>query len=89
MPNIPAFSSKDLERALTNLGFRVDRSKGKGGHYKAKCPVGIKVQPSQKSFIIIPHTKEIYEDLRNRILREIKSFGFSKEQFLEALKNNV
>lgn len=87
MSDLPSFSSKDLEKALINLGFIVDRSKGKGGHYKAKCPPGIKLQPGQKSFIIVPHTKEVYEDLRNRILREIKSFGFNKEQFLEALKN--
>lgn len=86
MSNLPSFSSKDLERALTNLGFTIDRSKGKGGHFKAKCPAGIKLQPTQKSFIVVPHTKEIYEDLRNRILKEIKSFGFTKEQFLEALK---
>ncbi len=85
MSNIPSFSSKDLEKVLTNLGFTIDRSKGKGGHYKAKCPTIIKVQPGQKDFIIIPHTKEIYEDLRNKILKEVKSFGFTKEQFLEAL----
>lgn len=44
------------------------------------------LEPGQKSFVIIPHTKEIYENLRNKILKEIKSFGFSEEQFLEALK---
>lgn len=86
MSNIPAFSSKDLEKALRNLGFIIDKSKGKGGHYKAKCPPGIEIQPGQKSFVIIPHTKEIFEDLRNKILREVKSFGFTEEQFLEALK---
>lgn len=86
MPNIPAFSSKDLEKALKNLDFIIDKSKGKGGHYKAKSPHVIRVQPGQKSFIIIPHTKEIYEDLRNKILKEVKSFGFSEEQFLKALK---
>lgn len=86
MSTIPAFSSKDLEKALVNLRFTVDKSKGKGGHYKAKSPVGIKIQPGQKSFIIIPHTKEIFEDLRNKIIREVKSFGFTEEQFLEALK---
>ena len=86
MSDLPSFSSDDLEKALINLGFIVDKSKGKGGHYKAKCPAGIKLKPGQKSFIIIPHTKEIYEDLRNRILKEIKFFGFSREQFLKALK---
>ena len=86
MSNIPAFSSKDLEKALKNLGFIIDKSKGKGGHYKAKCPPGIIIQPGQKSFIIIPHTKEIFENLRNKILKEMNSFGFSKEQFLDALK---
>lgn len=86
MSNIPAFSSKDLEKALVNLGFEIDRSKGKGGHYKARCPSIIKVPPGQRKFIIIPHTKEIYEDLRNKILRELKNLGFTKEQFLEALK---
>lgn len=86
MGKIPAFSSKDLEKALKNLDFIIDKSKGKGGHYKAKCPLGIRIQSGQKSFVIIPHTKEIYEDLRNKILKEIKSFGFTGEQFLEALK---
>lgn len=86
MAKIPAFSSKDLEKALLNLGFTVDKSKGKGGHYKAKCPPGITLEPGQKSFVIIPHTKGIYENLRNKILKEIKSLGISEEQFLEALK---
>jgi len=86
MAKIPAFSSKDLEKALHNLGFSVDKSKGKGGHYKARCPAGIILEPGQKSFIIIPHTKEIYENLRNKILKEVKSFRFTEEQFLEALK---
>lgn len=86
MVKAPAFSSKDLEKALRNLGFVIDKSKGKGGHYKAKCPSSIKIQPGQRNFIIIPHTKEIYEDLRGKIIREIKSFGFTEEQFLEALK---
>lgn len=86
MSTIPAFSSKDLEKALKNLGFTVDKSKGKGGHYKAKCPSNIKIQPGQRDFIIIPHTKEIYEDLRGKILREVKGFSFTKEQFLDALK---
>ena len=86
MSNIPSFSSKDLENTLKNLGFSIDKSAGKGGHYKAKCSNSIKIQPGQKSFIIIPHTKEIYEDLRNKIIREVKSFGFTKEEFLKALK---
>lgn len=86
MAKVTAFSSKDLEKALRNLRFTIDKSKGKGGHYKARCPIGIKLQPGQKSFVIIPHTREIYEDLRNKILKEVKSFGFSEEQFLEALK---
>lgn len=86
MSTIPAFSSKDLEKALKNLGFIIDKSKGKGGHYKAKCPSNIQIQPGQRDFIIIPHTKEIYENLRNKIIREVKSFGFTEEQFLEALE---
>lgn len=86
MSNIPSFSSKDLENALENLGFIIDKSAGKGGHYKAKCPQNITLYPGQRSFIVIPHTKEIYENLRNKILREVKSFGFTREQFLEALK---
>lgn len=86
MSNIPAFSSKDLERALQNLGFLIDKSSGKGGHYKAKCPPNITLNPGQRSFIVIPHTKEIYENLRNKIIKEVKSLGFTKEQFLKALK---
>lgn len=86
MSTILAFSSKDLEKALKNLGFTVDKSKGKGEHYKAKCPSTIKVQMGQRDFIVIPHTKEIYENLRNKIIREVKGFGFTEEQFLEALK---
>lgn len=86
MSTIPAFSSKDLEKALKNLGFSVDKSKGKGGHYKAKCPLAVKIKPGQRDFIIIPHTKEIYENLRNKILREVKNLGFTEEQFLDALR---
>lgn len=86
MSNIPSFSSKDLEKALKNLGFSVDRSKGKGGHYKAKCPPTVRIQPGQKDYVVVPHTKEIYEDLRNRIIREIKNYGFTEEDFLRALK---
>lgn len=36
MSNIPSFNSKDLENALKNPGFAIDKSAGKGGHYKAK-----------------------------------------------------
>lgn len=86
MSTIPAFSSKGLEKALKHLGFTIDKSKGKGGHYKAKCPQELVIQPGQKSFIIIPHTKEIYEHLRNKIMKEVKSFGYTEEQFLQALK---
>jgi predicted RNA binding protein YcfA (HicA-like mRNA interferase family) len=86
MSSLPAFNSKDLQKALKKLGFTIDKSKDKGGHYKAKPPLTAIFIPGQRDFIIIPHTKEIYEDLRNKILREIKSFGFTKEQFLEALR---
>lgn len=86
MSNTPSFSSKDLENALQNLGFTIDKSAGKGGHYKAKCPQNITLNPSQRNFIVIPHTKEIYENLRNKILKEVKSFGITKEEFLKALR---
>ena len=86
MSNIPSFSSKDLEKALKNLGFAIDKFAGKGGHYKAKCPQNIILNSGQRSFIVIPHTKEIYENLRNKILKEIKNLGITKEEFLKALK---
>lgn len=40
MPDFPEVPQERVARALTRLGFTVDKTKGKGGHYKVYGPSG-------------------------------------------------
>lgn len=84
MKNIPDFNARQCIRALDRLGFRVDLSKGKGGHAKAYAPVSASVIAGQRPFVIIPiHGKF---RLQNVIIKELKRMGISQEGFIRALK---
>lgn len=89
MAVLPVFGRVKFERALKTLGFEILYDRGKGGHALAKHPTR-KPNPSQQiANITIPHTKsKNYDDprLRKEIVNVIKSYGFSEEEFLAALK---
>lgn len=87
MPKLPLFGSQELIKALKKLGFEIDESRGKGGHYLAKHPE-IKPGHGQRPFITIRGMKE-YGDpgFRSKVINEIRAFGFSREEIIEALKS--
>ncbi len=86
------FGRVKFERALKTLGFEILYDRGKGGHALAKHPIR-KPDPNQQiANITIPHTKsKNYDDprLRKEILTVVKSYGFSEEEFLLALKGKT
>ena len=86
MPNTPVFGCKELEKALTILGFDIYEGRGKGGHKLAKHPSRTTVE-GQAPFITIRGLKE-YGDItfRKTIINEIKKFKYSEAEILLALK---
>lgn len=89
MAILPVFGRVKFERALRTLGFDILYDRGKGGHALAKHPTR-KPNPNQQiANITIPHTKsKNYDDprLRSEIVKVMKSYGISEEEFFLALK---
>lgn len=89
MAVLPVFGRVKFERALKTLGFEILYDRGKGGHALAKHPT-LKPNPSQQiANITIPHTKsKNYDDprLRSEIVKIMKSYGISEEEFFLSLK---
>ena len=72
MPDFPEVPQERAARALERLGFSVDRSKGKGGHYKVYGPSG--------AFTIVPshlHAK----GTRSSIAKFVMAEGVDLETF--------
>ncbi len=88
MPKLPVYGCGELKGALKDLGFKIDESKGKGGHAKATHPTR-KSTNGQAPFIIVRGLKE-YADpyFRGRVVNEIVCFGFMRAQVIEAINNN-
>ena len=89
MAVLPVFGRVKFERALRTLDFEILYDRGKGGHALAKHPTRRPDPNQQIANITIPHTRsKNYDDprLRKEILTVIKSYGFSEEEFLFALK---
>lgn len=87
MSNIPVFGKKQAERALTILGFEIYEDRGKGSHGLAKHPTKKPTPDRPFRNITIPHYKT-YDDpgLRSDFVKQIMSFGFTREQVLTALR---
>ncbi len=76
MPDFPEVPQQRAAKALEKLGFTVDRSKGKGGHYKVYGPSG--------KFTILPsHLKA--KGTRHAIAKFIMQEGIKLETFKEIL----
>lgn len=76
MPDFPEVSQDRLARTLRRLGFTVDTSKGKGGHYKVYGPSG-------KATIVPSHLHA--KGTRHSIAKFIIAEGINFEAFLQEL----
>ena len=76
MPDFPEVPQERAARALERLGFTVDRSKGKGGHFKVYGPSG--------AFTILPsHLRA--KGTRSSIAKFVMAEGVDLEAFKEEL----
>ena len=90
MGQIPTFGEKELTKACIILGFMIFDDRGKGGHKLAKHPTRKPINPREYPFITIQGGKEYKTlDYRQKLIREIKEFGFTKEQIILALKGKA
>ena len=72
MPDFPEVPQERVARALARLGFTIDKTKGKGGHYKVYGPSGL--------FTILPsHLKA--KGTRSSIAKFVIAEGVSLETF--------
>lgn len=87
MTPLPSFGKRKARKLCRDLGFIIDDSKGKGGHSKA-------IHPTRKAedtrgrttkFIIISGRKEYSKPFREKFIKELTNFGFSKEEILKKL----
>lgn len=86
MPKIPVFGCVELKRALKDLGFSIDETRGKGDHDLGFHPT-LKPVQGQKPFITIPNWKEYADpNFRGQIVTEIFRFGISKQDIIDALQ---
>lgn len=86
MPKIPVFGYAELETALSNLGFIIDKTRGKGGHSIAKHPTR-KPTGGQAPYITIRGLKEYGDpDFRSMIVNQIRQFDFTREEIIDALR---
>ncbi|OGM31653.1 hypothetical protein A2803_04460 [Candidatus Woesebacteria bacterium RIFCSPHIGHO2_01_FULL_44_21] len=85
MPKIPVFGSPELKTALSELGFTIDETRGKGGHSLAKHP-SKKPSGGQAPYITIRGLKE-YSDpnFRSMIVNQVRQFGFTRDEIINAL----
>ncbi|OGY23191.1 MAG: hypothetical protein A2172_02320 [Candidatus Woykebacteria bacterium RBG_13_40_15] len=82
----PTFGTRELLKALKKLGFIIDKSKGKGSHAKAIYPTRRPKKP-QPPFIMIQYWHgDYYKSFREDLVKEIESFGFSREEIIKVLR---
>lgn len=83
------YGCKELERALVILGFEIDSDRGKGGHKLAKHPT-LKPVRGQAPYITIKGLKEYASaDFRSMVVKEIVSFGFTRDRVIAALNGET
>lgn len=79
MGNLPR-KTNEIIKVLECLGFRLDLGKGRGGHYKYKHPSRVPIVANQPPFITIPRHNFDNGRLHKEIERELRCFGFTKEE---------
>lgn len=87
MTSLPSFGKRKAKKLCRKLGFIIDDSKGKGGHSKAIHPTRVAKDTKGRTtkFIIIAGRKEYSKSFRERFIKELVNFGFSKEEILDKL----
>ena len=85
MTSVSSFGEKQAIKLCKKLGFIVDKSKGKGGHAKATHPTKTAKDDQGRTtkFIIIRGKKEYSKSFRERFIKELTHFGFTKEEIIE------
>jgi predicted RNA binding protein YcfA (HicA-like mRNA interferase family) len=74
---LPAFSSRQLIRALLKLGFEAT-SGGKGSHTKL-------VYPGQPGALTIPENRHFGKGLRSALIKQIEQMGVDRKDLLDVL----
>lgn len=77
-------SQKGLIDLLERLGFKVDVSSGRGGHYKYIHPTRKPVVQNQPPFIMMQR-HECETGYPEIIKQELVAFGFTKEELKSCL----
>ncbi|MEK7183930.1 MAG: type II toxin-antitoxin system HicA family toxin [Patescibacteria group bacterium] len=73
----PTFSSKDLIRALLQLGFLITPG-GKGSHTKL-------THPTARGALTIPKSKSLGIGIRTALLKQIERMGTDRTDLLDQL----
>ncbi len=87
MTPLPSFGKRKAKKLCRKLGFTINESKGKEGHTKATHPTKIAKDANERTtkFIIIPGRKEYSKPFRERFVKELINFNFSKKEILKNL----
>jgi hypothetical protein len=87
MTSLPSFGKRKVKKLCRKLNFVIDESKGKGGHAKATHPTRIAKDARGRTtkFIIIPGRKEYSKSFREKFIKELTNFGFTKEEIIKKL----
>lgn len=87
MSSIPSFGCREAISLCKDLGFIIDKSKGKGGHLKATHPTKVARDENGRvtKFITIRGKKDYSKRFRNLFVKELTYFGFSEEEILQRL----
>ena len=83
----PKYGSRELVHCLESLGFSLRRKQTGTSHVKYDPPSHVKVNPGERSFVIVQLNIKTYDsNACSRWINQIKSFGFSREEIIKALK---
>ena len=82
----PKYGSRELVNCLESLGFSLRRKQSGTSHVKYDPPSYIKVNPGERSFIMVQLGVKTYDtNACSRWINQIKAFGFSREEVIKAL----
>ena len=82
----PKYGSRELTRCLESLGFTLRRKQSGTSHVKYDPPSHVKANPGERSFIIVQLNIKNYDsNACSRWINQIKAFGFSREEVINAL----
>ena len=85
MPELPPLKRDRLIKALKKLGFTVDKSKGKGSHYKVYPRAGLNNQETRKFHFFTVPKKISGPGIRIDLAKFLKENGVDIESFKKEL----